>query len=307
MRPADIPLITELSEKLRLFHNTIPMPGIATPLSRDCLVKQIVDSIRRVKYVQVMGSKTHNESVCSPASSAFNPIKAAAWHRQAGNIDEAAWLLFLSIHFGQHGRTKWQLVKNVYGALGAQTPWTWDNIKENVDDFRNWLHLNETELKKNAKFGNHRKYESINAFRNNGTGEAIASYINWIIGSTDHAQLFADKIAACGGDKREAFAQLYNDMNCVARFGRTARFDYLTMIGKLGLVDIEPDKTYMKGATGPYRGATLLFGGPQPQATFELWLAGLEELLRLDFGMQVLEDALCNWQKSPNMYKHFSG
>jgi len=50
-------------------------------------------------------------------------------------------------------------------------------------------------------------------------------------------------------------------MNDVERFGRTAKFDYLTMVGKLGLAAIEPGSTYMQGATGPLKGARLLFGG----------------------------------------------
>jgi hypothetical protein len=50
-------------------------------------------------------------------------------------------------------------------------------------------------------------------------------------------------------------------MRAVASFGRTARFDYLTMVGKLGLAGIEPGSTYMQGATGPFTGACLLFTG----------------------------------------------
>ena len=42
------------------------------------------------------------------------------------------------------------------------------------------------------------------------------------------------------GDPRKAFDILYHSMGAVASFGRTARFDYLTMIGKLGLAPIEP-------------------------------------------------------------------
>ena len=44
-------------------------------------------------------------------------------------------------------------------------------------------------------------------------------------------------------------------------FGRMAKFDYLTMIGKLELAHIEPGSTYLEGATGPLAGARLLFGG----------------------------------------------
>ena len=82
------------------------------------------------------------------------------------------------------------------------------------------------------------------------------------------------------------------------------------MVGKLGLAAIEPLRL-PAGATGPLRGARLLFGG-DPNAslgatTLDQWLVELDAELDLYFGMQVLEDALCNWQKSPARFVSFRG
>jgi Alpha-glutamyl/putrescinyl thymine pyrophosphorylase clade 3 len=100
-------------------------------------------------------------------------------------------------------------------------------------------------------------------------------------------------------------------MDDVVSFGRTAKFDYLTMVGKLQLAPIEPGSTYMQGATGPYQGALLLFCGNAraelSQSELEALLVQLECHLDLYFGMQVLEDALCNWHKSPGKFKPFRG
>lgn len=307
MRPEDLRLTIELRDKLISFQQIHRMPGITSPESLDCLIKQMIDSVRRIRYVSVIKNKTHDISVCNPYSIAFDPIKAAAWHHQKGNIDEAAWLIFLSTHFGKNGRTGWRLVGNVYGSLGQKPIWTWPTIKTNVANFRNWLHQNERAVKLNANFGNHRKYESINALQNNGTGEAISTYVNLIHNGGGHIKLFSDALADCNNDKRATFAKLYNTLSSVNRFGRTARFDYLTMVGKLKLIDIEPNSTYMHGATGPYLGASLLFGSHQSKNTFNQWLDELDAHLNLYFGMQVLEDSLCNWQKSPNKYLYFKG
>jgi hypothetical protein len=108
------------------------------------------------------------------------------------------------------------------------------------------------------------------------------------------------------------FLELYNSMQAVASFGRTARFDYLTLIGKIGLVHIEPGSTFMRGATGPRTGAKLLFGGdknaPFTIAQLETLVEDLEEALSVGpYGMQIMEDALCNWQKSPNKFIPFRG
>jgi hypothetical protein len=94
-------------------------------------------------------------------------------------------------------------------------------------------------------------------------------------------------------------------MDAVARFGRTARFDYLTMLGKLGLAAIQPGSTYMEGATGPARGARLLFGVDASQRTLDQWVVQLGSILSL--GMQEMEDSLCNWQKSPAVFRRFRG
>jgi hypothetical protein len=77
------------------------------------------------------------------------------------------------------------------------------------------------------------------------------------------------------------------------------------MVGKLGLAPISPGSAYLRGATGPVKGARLLFG---TQDKIEILDAKLIELdAKLHVGMQVLEDALCNWQKSPDFFKAFRG
>jgi hypothetical protein len=96
-------------------------------------------------------------------------------------------------------------------------------------------------------------------------------------------------------------------MGAVVGFGRTARFDYLAMIGKAGLAPIEPDSTHLRTATGPVAGARRMF-----ETDVRLSIAQLEALADdlgdyLQVGMQAMEDALCNWQKSPSVFKPFRG
>ena len=106
-------------------------------------------------------------------------------------------------------------------------------------------------------------------------------------------------------DRRMAFYYLYNSMQPVASFGRLARFDYLAMLGKLGLAPIEPGSTILQGSGGPLAGARLLFGKDASASDLDSWLLELESDLHV--GMQVSEDALCNWQKSPREFRPFRG
>ena len=233
-------------------------------------------------------------------------------HHRQGNIDEAFWLVFLSVHFGKNRRTGWRLARDVYGALGTAPIWDWSRVSGDPQAFRRWLAAHRATLEGAdgvvRHFGNHRKYQSLDAHSASGTGAAVESYVSWVAPSRTHQQLIQHDENAAGPDPRAVFDYLYKSMDAVASFGRTAKFDYLTMVGKLDLATIEPGSTYMTGATGPLTGARLLFGRRKAVASdLDARLVQLDAHLKLRFGMQILEDGLCNWQKSPKKFVPFRG
>jgi hypothetical protein len=82
------------------------------------------------------------------------------------------------------------------------------------------------------------------------------------------------------------------------------------MVGKIGLLDIEPPSAYLVHGTGPVRGARLLFCGAVDNESLsksKLDQLSVELDKSLGVGMQVIEDSLCNWQKSPAKYVQFRG
>ncbi len=311
MRPKDVPRGAALSAALQTFHDqTRPLPGIHDQTAADSLAEQIVESIRRVEYIGSIHRKPLSAECANPESNLFDPLKAASVLQRLGEIDEACWLVFLSVHFGRHRTAGWQLSRDVYGALGAHLRWTWIQTSGDPDAFDQWLQTHENELKPDGvvRFGNHRKYESIGA-GSKGTAAVIRSYIDWVRPHRSHVGLVKDALDAAAGSANEAFDHLFRSMQNVMRFGRTARFDYLTMLGKLDLAPIAPGIPYLMDSTGPLRGARLLFGGGVnvaiPTGTLDLWVAELGEALGA--GMQVMEDALCNWQKHPDRFVPFRG
>lgn len=223
---------------------------------------------------------------------------------------------FLSIHFGKNRGTGWRLARDVYGGLGGSAVWDWARTSSRPKRFRDWLAAHESILRGGdgiaRQFGNHRKYQSLDARSDFGTGAALESYVRWVSPPRTHQMLVQDAQNNVGDDPRKMFDYLYRSMADVVSFGRTARFDYLTMLGKLNIAKIEPGSTYMHGATGPLNGARLLFGGRKGaslvRSDLDAWLVQLEADLNVGVqGMQVLEDALCNWQKSPKHFKPFRG
>lgn len=284
-------------------------PGIVGAGRRDALIEQLVASVRRTLYFQDIRSRPSGAPVADPSDDAFDALRAAALQERAANRDEAFWLVFLFVHFGKNRRSGWHLIADVYGRLGSGSRWSWDAVTNDVDGFRQWLDNNGAAIRSlhpHRSFGNHRKYESLGGWSDNGTGAVVASYVNWV-GTAGHDARIAE-ITADATTAVESFEALYRSVGKVHRFGRTGALDYCATLAKLALVTFGPNSACLAGSTGPLKGARLLFS--QPGQT--LGPAALEALLiplraELDVGFDVLEDALCNWQKSPGRFKPFRG
>jgi hypothetical protein len=309
MRPRDHALAHQLEAALNKFHKTKrPLPGIATEKNRRAFAEQLLESIHRVRFVSVLRTRGISVARTDPNNVLFDPLRAAILNMRQDNIEEAFWLVFIFVHFGKHLHAGWRYAREVYGRLGGPGRWDWANTSADTAGFRAWLEAHKVELRREGiprGFGNHRKYESLDGYSANGTGAVVESYVAWVDPPRNHRELIDQAYNGANGDPGMAFDSLYESMGAIARFGRTARFDYLTMLGKLGLAPIAPNSAYLKGATGPVKGAGLLFGMNESPATLDQWLGELDT--ELVVGMQVLEDALCNWQKSPSLFKPFRG
>jgi alpha-glutamyl/putrescinyl thymine pyrophosphorylase-like protein len=314
VRPRDRGRGQKLDQLLRSFsRDRYPLLGVRSGANRAAFVEQIVESIRRVEFIDAIAKRDISELRVDPSGDLFDPIKAAILQKQRGYTDEAFWLVFLSVHFGKHKRAGWRLVRDVYGSLGTESPWNWTKTSSDPQAFRKWLAKSENALKGaddiERHFGNHRKYQSLDAVSPSGTGAAVESYVKWVRPPRTHQGLIEEAQKEVGDNPRQVFAYLYRSMTEVTSFGRMAKFDYLTMIGKLGLAQIEPGSPYLEGSTGPLVGARLLFGGTGTARIShqDLDSRSVELGDALSVGMQVVEDSLCNWQKSPSKFIPFRG
>lgn len=313
MRPRDLPEVARLRRALATYEVDVAvLPGLSPPTQREVFLERIIESERRVRYVDHFVQAAISPSRVDPSSGRFDPIKAAILNQRAGDFEEACWMVFLFAHFGKHRTAGWLYSSRVYRGGQEQLPWTWSRITSDIDGFRDWLDSAQTEIREGTGphgFGNHRKYESLSGWNENGTGAVIASYIDWVMTEGTHGALFGKALSDAAGDPTGAFERLYVSMNQVRRFGRVGRFDYLSMISKLDLARIRPGRAYLVASTGPLAGARLLFDGSAPvrstAAQLEDRAVQLEEYLQI--GFDPLEDALCNWQKSPDFFRPFRG
>jgi hypothetical protein len=284
-----------------------PLAGIVAPGTREVFVRQLIDSLHRVEYPRRLLQRPMSARRTDPSDAEFfDPIRGAVYHAAQGDHDEACWLVFLFVTYGKGKRTGWRLIRDVYGRLGQGGRWDWPTASADPAGMSQWIVAHAEALWPGGTprpFGAHRQHERVVP-----SGQTIETYLRWI-GAAGHRAKFDAAATASGGIHRRTFDILYHEMEVVHRYGRLAKFDYLAMLGKLNLAAVEPGSTYMTGATGPVSGARLLFAG-DPNADLRAgWLdeqlADLDQSLQV--GMQALEDALCNWQKSPRIFKPFRG
>lgn len=306
MWPSRQAIADQLDADLQLFSaNRCALPGISDRAARATLVKQMIASLRRLDYSRIVSTRGISPDRADPQSQMFDPEKAAVLHFRAGRLDEAFWLVFLITHFGKSLKHGWQMLREVYSGLGEGT-WTWSRVSANPAAFRAWLLAHQGHIE--GGFGSHRKRESIRADLPGGTAAVVESYVAWVGPAHSHAALMAGLTQAGGNSPESIFEHCYYTMT-VTRFGRLGKFDYLCLLGRLGVANLVPGSAYLVGATGPLAGARLLFGGRTDArlgaATLEGQLCDLDAVLHV--GMQVIEDSLCNWQKSPTHFVHFRG
>lgn len=288
-------------------YATAPLPGVGMAAARKALSLQIVDSLRRVEYAHYIRDAKHDASRADPSSDNFDPFRAAVLFNRQGNLDEAYWLTFLGTHFGKHAIDRWRLCRDVYGRLKVGPIITWAAIRDDFAEIAAWLPVGVATMRADGvsrRFSNHRKYESLDQIE-----QVFSSYRDWVLGYGGHGAMIQALHQKLGQNPHDVFDALYTGMDNVQRFGRLAKFDFLTMLGKLGISPIEPGTPYCAGATGPLRGARLLFTG---QVTGLMSAKAADAQLlelgqTLGAGMQVMEDSICNWQKSPNLFIRFRG
>jgi hypothetical protein len=114
MRNEDRGFAQNLRGALRDYARTVkPMPGINDDSALNTLVFQIIESIRRIRFVKEIAKRDISRERKNPSSDLFDPIRAAILERRAGNFEEACGLVFLFTHFGKNGVSGYRLLRDI--------------------------------------------------------------------------------------------------------------------------------------------------------------------------------------------------
>lgn len=298
----------EISDLLDNFPNVqFAFVGLNSPDRKSVLIAQLIDSIRRIEYLRLTSTRARSASLYTPYSGSFQPLGGAAALYKIGRTDDAYWLVYLATHFGKHKTDGWNLTEDFYGRFGQGGVWDWASASQDPMAISQWLEAiypQVTSTGRSRRFGNHRKFETLKPGPK-GTGHAVATYIEWVKVHGSHQALIGDVQRRVGQNPKDAFACLYDDLDAVAKLGRLGKFDLLCNLSNLLIAPILADKAYIAQSTGPKAGAQLLFGNGLSVAQLETACAELAG--HLDVSPQAVEDAICNWQKSPANYIYFRG
>lgn len=278
-----------------LSHNNLSTS--LSDMTYEILALQLIDSIEQEAAIKALLESNIREQCCDPKSEEFNPIKAIIYLKDK-DYDEVCWLSFLLIYTNDSEQTDWAFMRKLYGGVGLNlnTALTWQQVNKSFDQRTALLEQLSSSLALSdpkPKFGHHRAYESLSHLP-----ITFSSYIDFINKQGGHQALFCPEPPTI--DKTTYFQTLYALIRKnVYRFGRLSTFEYLCLLGKMGLADVEPDSCYIAEASGPKRGAKLLFG-MLDDAKLDDHAIGLADYLNV--GYQELEAAICHWQKSPDRY-----
>jgi hypothetical protein len=307
--------IEKLKVQLTANKTKLGLTGLDKQEKTENLAKQLLDSMRRVEYITYICTKTYTGNSISPYSPIFDPYKLISNLIKIENHEEAYWLCFLTTYCGKNLKYGWSSLRTIYGGDKDTGVNNWQHATNNKAQFLNWLDDKCPSIK--TEFGNHRKYETFKPTKGKGPRDVINSYLSLIesgSGSTTSSQVafFKKCETTYGNDPEDLFDALYKkEASKILRFGRLSKFDYLTLLRKVGLIKIEPPEAYIGSSTGPKSGMSLLFLNNANISKPASWhKLKMNELKILDLGpikMQVLEDAICNWQKAPCIYKYFRG
>ena len=287
-----------------LKSENITLKGINVPDARVALVNQIVCSYRMVKKCQSIVTETLDPEMLDINNINFDPRKKAVAFMKNNEIDEAVWLIFLQTAFGKHEPGKnekkgdgWQLLKSVYGSFRGEQVWTFKRFRSNSDEFYSILN----EKWEPSKVGRNARHRIRVPKNPAAICKILKSFLKFqpFESFTDKLESVYEKV---GRNPKKVFDELYNDCYVIHYFGRLACFDFLVMLGHLEIIAIDPGSVYLRGATGPLKGANLLFHNDKTIECSVRELKDLEDKVNkldcfLKIGKHALEDSLCIWQE----------
>ena len=265
-------------------------------LRLNVLAKQTYDSIRRIEIYKAYKTKA-NKSVKNkePFSHTSNPFILA--QRSDLGMQDRLWILYLATYFGKSNKSGWTLFNRAaFKKDGSLIRFA--EVKNDLDSY--FQFLSSFDFFADCDYSNHRKFTAKKLIGPNGVFKSLEFFVNNI-------ELFIS-------ENEKDFHEMYVLAKKIPGFGRLAGFDFTSTLVKCGLNVSEPNSMYANHSTGPLDGLKLLLKLTNNSTSSSSQIKLSADLMdwflkntKIFMTGQVLEDAICNWQKSTTNYKRYTG
>ena len=262
----------------------------------DCLSRQMIDSIRRVLIFRTYLERAEKAEIENlPYFHTSNPFTLA--QRSSLSLDSRIWHNYVATYFGKSNKSKWMLF-NRATFREDKSLITFEDILDNPEEY--FEYLRSISFFDNSSYSNHRKYTKKSLEGDKGVFLSFYYVM-------ENIHLFKAETVS-------AFDVIYRNSLSIPNFGRMAAFDFSCNLCKCGLNVLEPESMYQRYSTGPLsalRNLLTLADVPNPDKNFQVsfgddLLTWFDDNSNIYMLAQVLEDTICNWQKSPlNHIRYF--
>lgn len=262
----------------------------------NILARQTNDSIRRIDVYNSY-KKRALQAVSNKLDfiHTSNPFVLA----QRSDLDEMnkVWALYVATYFGKSDKSKWELFKRATFDNGGSIM-LFENIQKDLDIY--FKYLSSFDFFDGCSYSNHRKFTAKRL-----TGEK---------GVFESMEYFVKNIDQYLVKNKTDFHSIYELAQKIPNFGRLAAFDFSSSLVKCGLNIEEPQSLYAEHSTGPLNAIGLLLRLTNNDSSSKSKIKLSSDLMkwfientRIFMTGQVLEDAICNWQKNTSTYIRYSG
>lgn len=262
----------------------------------NILALQTNDSIRRIaiyeKYKErALKAAEENQEFIDTS------IPFVLAQRPDLNLKNRLWVLYIATYFGKSNKSKWELFNRATFDENG-TIILYDEIKEDINKY--FAYLSSFEFFDKCDYSNHRKFTPKRLEGHKGVFNSMTYLVNNM-----------DQFAI---EEKMDFHSMYKLAQKIPNFGRLAAFDFSCSLVKCGLNVEQPLSMYAEHSTGPMDAIGLILrltkNNTSPDAKKKLctdlmnWFVEKASIFMIG---QVLEDAICNWQKNTSAYTKYIG
>lgn len=262
----------------------------------NILALQTFDSIRRIKIYEIYKIKAQQAVKDKrPFIYTSNPFVLA--QRTDLDLRNRAWIIYLATYFGKSNKSKWELFNRAIFKKDHSII-KFDQIQADLDNY--FKYLSSFDFFQDCSYSNHRKYTAKKLHGDKGLFKSMEYFVN--------------NVALYSSQDEMEFHEMYILSKRIPNFGRLGGFDFTSSLVKTGFNVKEPKSMYADHSTGPLLALKLMLkltGNntsvlSQKQLSYNLmdWFLKNSEIF---MSGQVLEDAICNWQKNTSKYIRYTG